>query len=222
MDSVETLVQEGIRLAAMGGRAEAVGLFTRALEMDPRNETAWLWLAELADGDDERVECLEAVVDINPENKEAAHRLAALGERAIEVEPALSDTGSLEPEAGVVERPEPASEQAVLFCWNCGTENPGEGRFCSGCGARLGVPVGPEVANVPVATGAASGVGIDDPGKTRSGSAERGSLRMNTTGIKVGVLLLVCAAAFMGYINTFEGIVICLATVAFCEIIKRM
>ncbi len=49
MDSADELVQEGIRVAAMGGHAEAVALFTKAAEMEPRNETAWLWLAELTD-----------------------------------------------------------------------------------------------------------------------------------------------------------------------------
>jgi hypothetical protein len=222
MDSADELVLEGIRLAAMGGRAEARALFSRAAQMDPRNESAWVWLAELAEDDDERIDCLEKVVDINPENKGAAERLAALKQRATDVEAALSDIGSLEPKEGETETLEPASEQTVVFCRKCGTDNAGDSRFCRGCGASVGVSVGPEIAPVAVAPGPTWSVGVQDPGGSRSGSAEGGSLKANTTGIKVGVFLLVCAAAFMGYINTFEGILICLATVGFCEIIKRM
>ena len=59
------------------------------------------------------------------------------GERATDVEPALSHIGSLEPEEGEIETLEPAREQSAGFCRKCGTDNPGDSRFCRGCGAPL-------------------------------------------------------------------------------------
>ena len=222
MGSADALVQEGIGLAAVGRHKEAVDLFARAVHVEPRNETAWLWLAELVETEEQRVECLEKVVEINPENTGAAERLGALKERATGVELALSGIGSHQPEGGEIETLEPAREQSVRFCGKCGTDNRGDSRFCRGCGARVGIPVGPEMARVAVAPGGASSVGVENPGETRSGSAEKGLLKTNTTAIKVGVFLLVSAAAYMGYIDTFVGVLICLATVGFCEIIKRL
>ena len=153
MGSADALVQEGIGLAAVGRHKEAVDLFARAVHVEPRNETAWLWLAELVETEEQRVECLEKVVEINPENTGAAERLGALKERATGVELALSGIGSHQPEGGEIETLEPAREQSVRFCGKCGTDNRGDSRFCRGCGARVGVRVALEVAAVGVAPG---------------------------------------------------------------------
>ena len=41
MDSPDELVQEGIRLAAVGRPKEALTLFTKAVQVEDRNQTAW-------------------------------------------------------------------------------------------------------------------------------------------------------------------------------------
>jgi twitching motility two-component system response regulator PilG len=72
----KTFVQCGIDAANEGQRDFAIGCFQRALDHDLSNEVAWLWLASLAGSDEERLGCLERVLNINPENIEAleAHK----------------------------------------------------------------------------------------------------------------------------------------------------
>jgi hypothetical protein len=61
MSSADTLVQEGIRLAAMGGHAEARGLLFKAVAKDSRNESARLRLTELAEEDGESIQGLGCI-----------------------------------------------------------------------------------------------------------------------------------------------------------------
>lgn len=118
MNSADELLQEGIGLAAMGRHKEALTLFKRAVEKEPRNEVAWLWLAELVDDDEERIKCLEKVLDVNAKNQGAQERLASLRQ----------------PAAGAVHL---EGEATRVLCSECGTDNPGDSRFCRGCGAPL-------------------------------------------------------------------------------------
>jgi len=141
MNSVETLVQEGIRLAAMGGRAEARALFSKAVQMDPRNEAAWVWLAELAEDDEERIGCLENVLQINPRNRGAEERLASLREPAAGTEPPqVDDSAAQGAEKEIVSPGEPIEQAATIECWRCGVHNPATNMFCGRCGVSLAEP----------------------------------------------------------------------------------
>lgn len=51
------------------------------LQTDERNERAWLWLSAVVDTDAERMNCLEKVIAINPDNQHALRGLAALRQR---------------------------------------------------------------------------------------------------------------------------------------------
>jgi hypothetical protein len=52
------------------------------VELDERNELAWLWLSEVVDDPGEREVCLENVLTINPGNAAARRKLEALRRRA--------------------------------------------------------------------------------------------------------------------------------------------
>jgi hypothetical protein len=53
-------------------------LLLDVVELDQRNELAWLWLSAMTDNLDDRRICLENVIAVNPGNTLARERLAAL------------------------------------------------------------------------------------------------------------------------------------------------
>lgn len=74
LDPIRVL-KEGIAAARLGDKQQARQLLKRATDLDPRNETAWLWLAGLTDSPEEAIPCLERVREINPANERALQGL---------------------------------------------------------------------------------------------------------------------------------------------------
>ena len=72
-DAAEALLalQDGIKAAQAGRRAQARALLLRAAELDPRSENAWLWLASISEYPEELLVFLSNVLEINPENHRA-------------------------------------------------------------------------------------------------------------------------------------------------------
>ncbi len=77
MDLAVTLNRE-IAAAQAGRKAEARRLLEAVLEVDQRNESAWLWLGTVVESEEERITCLENVLTINPNNEVARKGLATL------------------------------------------------------------------------------------------------------------------------------------------------
>lgn len=69
--NVDALVKEGIALLKGGKRMEAKQALMKAVEINQQSEQAWLWLSALVDTPEERLLCLENVIDLNPNNANA-------------------------------------------------------------------------------------------------------------------------------------------------------
>jgi Tfp pilus assembly protein PilF len=76
-DTSTTLLLEGIAAARSGDKARARELLRLVTKADEGCETAWLWLASLAETTAERVQNLERVLVINPANQQAITALGA-------------------------------------------------------------------------------------------------------------------------------------------------
>ncbi|MFP4436093.1 MAG: hypothetical protein ACLFVO_02510 [Chloroflexaceae bacterium] len=76
--SVELLTEQGIAALKAGDKRRATELLNEAVQIDPHNERAWLWLSGAVTDNAERRHCLEWVLAINPENSAAQRGLAAL------------------------------------------------------------------------------------------------------------------------------------------------
>jgi hypothetical protein len=74
-----TTLQQAITAIKLGHKETGKRLLTQALQANPQDETAWLWLAYAVDSDQQRQECLERVLTINPADERARRGLAALG-----------------------------------------------------------------------------------------------------------------------------------------------
>ncbi len=79
MAEPETLLQLGIDAAREGNREEARNLFSLLTRQEPDNVQAWLWLAGVAEGPEQRRAALERVIELDPNNEMAIKGLQAMG-----------------------------------------------------------------------------------------------------------------------------------------------
>lgn len=75
----QDLLREGIQSAKAGNRAKAQQFLRKALDVNPKSVTALLWLSGIVDSDQEKRQCLEQVLEIDPNNQAALHGLTKLG-----------------------------------------------------------------------------------------------------------------------------------------------
>ncbi len=77
------LYQRGVAAARGGQRRIAAGLLTRSVQLDPHNESAWLWLSGVLDDPHQIAFCLHTVLKLNPVNERARQGLIWLEERQL-------------------------------------------------------------------------------------------------------------------------------------------
>ena len=77
MNEVE-LLQQAKQAIQAGDKATAQRFLIQVIKQTPRSETAWLWLSAIVDDPAWERECLERVLEINPENPVAKRHFADL------------------------------------------------------------------------------------------------------------------------------------------------
>lgn len=87
MASVDALLREGITAAKEKRISESRDILNQVIEIDPRNEKAWLWLSEVLESDEQKITCLENVLAINPDNFAAQQGLAFLKHKSARIKP---------------------------------------------------------------------------------------------------------------------------------------
>jgi uncharacterized membrane protein len=75
---VTNKLQRAILLIRSGDKREGGRLLAEVLQADPQNETAWFWMSGIVTTDQRRIDCLQRVVQINPENHVAREALVSL------------------------------------------------------------------------------------------------------------------------------------------------
>ena len=71
-------LQSGIDAFKSGKREDARKYLIAAVKENPKNENAWGWLYQVANNDNERIQCLKKVTAINPSNEKAKQLLDKL------------------------------------------------------------------------------------------------------------------------------------------------
>ena len=129
---VAELLRRGIAAVKAGNKQEAKSLLLQVVDLDERNEQAWLWLSGLVESMDDKRTCLENVLAINPANTPAQAGLRWLAQQ--QPEPVVEEPEeALEEEGG--EEPEPANAQDL--CLRCGSLLPASAAQCPTCGQVL-------------------------------------------------------------------------------------
>ncbi len=74
----ESQLSAGIALAKAGQNAEARKLLTKVVQRDPNSVLGWLWLAGVVETTERRCDCLERVLQLNPQNQVVRRALARI------------------------------------------------------------------------------------------------------------------------------------------------
>lgn len=86
---IKTLIQQATDEANQGRRQQAQFVFGKVLELDPRNETARLWLAFLTTNPFEAVELLQGLLKRHPADERLQASLKEAQARCEELKPAI-------------------------------------------------------------------------------------------------------------------------------------
>jgi tetratricopeptide (TPR) repeat protein len=138
-DQTAELLRRGVAAAKGGRREEARQILLHIVELDERNEQAWLWLSGVVDGREDRRVCLENVLAINPDNFHARQGLRHLDRQAAAVSAA-------EERCPRCQSPVPSSGRTcpncgqllVVICPQCGAYVEVQHVVCADCGQFLG------------------------------------------------------------------------------------
>jgi hypothetical protein len=123
MAESDTILQLGIEAAREGNREEARNLFGLLTRQEPDNAQAWLWLAGVADGPEQRRAALERAVELDPTNEMAVKGLQAMGvhptakldETVVPSAPAEAAFAAAEPERPMTDEERYAAELDSAF-----------------------------------------------------------------------------------------------------------
>ena len=77
------LVERGIAAVRSGDKLTARGLLVRAVQADPADVDAWMWLSVAVDTDEERLACLTQILAIDPSHDVARRGAAALRQKGV-------------------------------------------------------------------------------------------------------------------------------------------
>jgi tetratricopeptide (TPR) repeat protein len=114
------LLQQGVDAARAGRKMEAREIFMHVVELDQRNEMAWMWLTGLVDDLEDKIIACENVLAINPANEKVKTYLGILlQQRAAGVSQPTSERKiDVKQPAAFVPRqsiPKPANSRDLLF-----------------------------------------------------------------------------------------------------------
>ena len=155
----QQLLRQGIAASRAGQSQDAKRLLRQAIELDPDNESAWLWLSGVVDSLSERQHCLEQVLRLNPGNAHARAGLAWLEQQVIQASPPAevatgpvatesqpdreTGTGNFcpfcsSPVSAYTTTCHHCHHSLIVTCPVCETQLDVEESACSVCGHRLG------------------------------------------------------------------------------------
>jgi tetratricopeptide (TPR) repeat protein len=136
---VAELLKRGVVAAKAGRMEEARQVLLRVIEMDARNEQAWLWLSGVIESYQDRRVCLENVLAINPNNGHARSGLHWLDQQAplsLTTEERCPRCQALAPPSGTTCRD--CGQILIVACPACGQYTDVPNTSCPDCGQSLG------------------------------------------------------------------------------------
>jgi tetratricopeptide (TPR) repeat protein len=132
-------INSGITAFHSGNRKAALQIFAEIVKSDPRNETAWLWLAASVDDVDQKEFCFSKVLEINPNNESAQKAILQIKKTLPpSFDDLVSSSAKLEDvtQPGAFTRGSKVNVQA-LQCPMCGGNINLHERECGYCGSTL-------------------------------------------------------------------------------------
>ena len=141
---IDANLQKGIKAARRGHKEPAQKLLGQVVKADPSNEQAWMWLAKVVEQPEQKAQCLERVIQLNPDNQWAAQELAALQNQSAPADKTIVSAPAAEAETPPELKPISADYKLeVLNCPNCGSPLDIQGGagvktiVCQACGSVI-------------------------------------------------------------------------------------
>jgi tetratricopeptide (TPR) repeat protein len=183
--NVSGMVEDGIRLARRGQRAEAEAIFRRLIQIAPENEDGWLWMAWLADSREESLRYLREGLRFSPDGPSLREGVAWV--EAHKPSAVVAETQKAAPSPASPAPSRAARRQAKLTRTGSAAGTP---RGTAGGGIRAGA--GASTSRKP----------------SRSGSAHAGRARFDFAGLvekfrslSVTVISIVAVAILIGVVT---------------------
>jgi tetratricopeptide (TPR) repeat protein len=89
---MDDLLQQGITAYKAGKRDEARKIFITIVKQSPDSQSAWAWLYDVSNNDQERIQCLKQIVRINPNNEKAKQKLDSFTGQVFPLAPSQNAT----------------------------------------------------------------------------------------------------------------------------------
>jgi TolB protein len=77
----QAILAQAIEAIRSGDKTTGQKLLAQVLRADPRSESAWLWMSQIVETDQQRLDCLRRIIAINPNNAAARKGIALLESR---------------------------------------------------------------------------------------------------------------------------------------------
>lgn len=91
----ETSLQKGVAALKSGDKKSAMQFLKQAIDENPRDVNAWLWVSSLIDDPEKKKFCFQKVLAIEPQNKHALRGMATLDHSAQSSSSSLSATSEI-------------------------------------------------------------------------------------------------------------------------------
>ncbi|ABQ88487.1 hypothetical protein RoseRS_0044 [Roseiflexus sp. RS-1] len=146
---VHRILTDAVTAIRSGDKARGRTLLAQALRIDPRNETAWLGMASVAETPERRRECLERALTINPNSQIARRALQKLSDSQPSRAPhdasapdqaSRSSSSSAPIHAQTVTQEGEAPQDQARHCPQCGAPIGATDTVCAFCKSPLAPP----------------------------------------------------------------------------------